>query len=176
MVCWRAIRPGDRAAAAYAVGHLFYPKLNLQASRPVPALSPFSERLTDEEKKSATPDSGVPTVSFYPILASIVFQPSGATFLTCLTSNGFIVPCERLGLLWLHLEPFRRHSCQGRQAGSLGQLVGKADRSRVGDCNRQTRQHQAKTKPKPSVVWANYSAKDWVYMREHRSGAGKRIL
>lgn len=50
MVCWRAIRPGDRAAAAYAVGHLFYPKLNLQASRPVPAPSPFSERLTDEEK------------------------------------------------------------------------------------------------------------------------------
>lgn len=31
-----------------------------------------------------------------------------------------------------------------------------------------TRQHQAKTKPKPSVVWANYSAKHWVLMREHR--------
>lgn len=53
--------------------------------------------------------------------------------------------------------------------------AGKALR-RVGGEWETTRQHQAKTKPKPSVVWANYSAKDWVYMREHRSGAGKRIL
>ncbi|MDF1598247.1 hypothetical protein PZ895_00455 [Mesorhizobium sp. YIM 152430] len=38
-----------------------------------------------------------------------------------------------------------------------------------------TRQHQAKTKPKPSVVWTNYCAKDWTSMRAHRFNHSRPI-
>lgn len=38
-----------------------------------------------------------------------------------------------------------------------------------------TRQHQAKTKLEPSVVWSNYCAKDWPFMREHRLNHSRPI-